>query len=51
MAVPAVAVAPAMLALNWKKTAKDQGWNAALSNGAKDKQSTIASFSARLTGR
>ena len=39
------------LALNWKQTAKDQGWSAALSIGTKDKQSTIASFSAHLTGK
>ena len=31
--------------------AKDQGWNAALSIGIKDKQSTIASFSACLSGK
>ena len=39
------------LALDWKQTAKDRGWSAALSIGTKDKQSTIASFSARLTGK
>ena len=40
-----------VLALNWKQTAKDQGWSAALSIGTKDKQSTIASFSVPLTGK
>ena len=36
---------------SFQQTAKDQGWNSALSIGIKDKQLTIASFSTCLTGK